>query len=229
LLLFSHDPESDRASSVRGGNSPCGLGSSQAPAPSGTDAFRAGWGRDQDQTSQEKEDGSRGCKTSAEAPIRRSFSADLGTQSGGSGSAATAVTSASAGADADADHESAASAGDEREPVLEGKTVERTRASRIGEASISFLGQPSSARITGTLGPDESCYRRVNCSCRKRSQEATGSVATDDASWVGPLTALAFVLIIGTPERFGCAKQICNDVILDRHRPGGQATRFPTL
>ncbi len=27
---------------------------------------------------------------------------------------------------------------------------------------------------------------------------------------VGPLTALAFVLIIGTPERFGCAKQICN-------------------
>src|SRR5262249_57366147 len=27
---------------------------------------------------------------------------------------------------------------------------------------------------------------------------------------VGPLTALAFVLIIGTPERFECAKQICN-------------------
>jgi len=29
---------------------------------------------------------------------------------------------------------------------------------------------------------------------------------------VGPLTALAFVLIIGTPERFGCAKQISNYV-----------------
>src|SRR5499433_911982 len=29
---------------------------------------------------------------------------------------------------------------------------------------------------------------------------------------VGPLTALAFVLIIGTPERFECAKQICNYV-----------------
>jgi len=29
---------------------------------------------------------------------------------------------------------------------------------------------------------------------------------------VGPLTALAFVLIIGTPERFGCAKQICSYV-----------------
>src|SRR5215469_4311596 len=107
------------------------------------------------------------------------FSADLGTQSGGSGSAATAVESASAGADADADHESAASAGDEREPVLEGKTVERTRASRIGKASISFLGQPSSARVTGTLGLDESRYRRVNCRRRARSQEATGSGATD--------------------------------------------------
>jgi hypothetical protein len=41
--------------------------------------------RDQDQTSQEKEDGSRGCKASAEAPIRRSFSADLGTESAESG------------------------------------------------------------------------------------------------------------------------------------------------
>src|SRR6202007_2690626 len=29
---------------------------------------------------------------------------------------------------------------------------------------------------------------------------------------VGPLTALAYVLIIGTPQRFGCAKQICNYV-----------------
>ena len=54
-------------------------------------------------------------------------------------------------------------AGDEREPVLEGKVVERTRASRIGKASISFLGQPSSARVTGTLGPDESQHRGVNC------------------------------------------------------------------
>ena len=29
---------------------------------------------------------------------------------------------------------------------------------------------------------------------------------------VGPLTALAYVLIIGTPERFTCAKQISNYV-----------------
>ena len=40
---------------------------------------------------------------------------------------------------------------------------------------------------------------------------------------VGPLTALAFVLIIGTPERFGCAKQICNYVGLI---PCGSLLRF---
>src|SRR5215472_14669598 len=97
------------------------------------------------------------------------FSADLGTQSGGSGSAATAVASASAGADADADHESTTSAGDKREPVLEGKTVERKRTNRIGKAPLSFLGQPSSARVVGAPGPDESHHRGVNCRCCARS------------------------------------------------------------
>ena len=29
---------------------------------------------------------------------------------------------------------------------------------------------------------------------------------------VGPLTALAFELVIGTPERFGCAEQIASYV-----------------
>jgi len=45
---------------------------------------------------------------------------------------------------------------------------------------------------------------------------------------VGPLTALAFVLIIGSPERFGCGKQIgsylglvpCEDSSADRQRLG---------
>src|SRR5215471_6015705 len=69
-------------------------------------------------------DGPPGCATLAEAPVRRTLSTDLGALSGKLGSAATAVASASAGADADTDHESAASAGDEREQVLEGKTVE---------------------------------------------------------------------------------------------------------
>jgi hypothetical protein len=56
------------------------------------------------------------------------------------------ITDKKIGADADANHESAASAGNEREPVLEGEALERTRASRIGKAPVSFLSQPSSAR-----------------------------------------------------------------------------------
>jgi transposase len=50
-------------------------------------------------------------------------------------------------------------------------------------------------------------------------EELTAAVEQEAKKWpevlrlmthpgVGPLTALAFVLIIGTPERFGCGKQI---------------------
>ena len=110
----------------------------------------------QGQTRAEAKNRPRRCSAFAEIGAGRSLSTDLGTQSGESRSSATAVASASAGADADADHESAASAGNEREPVLEGEALERTRASRIGKASVSLLGQPPSARVVGTLGSDES-------------------------------------------------------------------------
>jgi transposase len=44
---------------------------------------------------------------------------------------------------------------------------------------------------------------------------------------VGPLTALAFVLIIGTPERFGCSKQIDSYVglIPSEHSSAGHKNR----
>ena len=38
----------------------------------------------------------------------------------------------------------------------------------------------------------------------------SGGAAADDPSWGGPLTALAFELIVGTPERFHCGKQIAS-------------------
>ena len=34
--------------------------------------------------------------------------------------------------------------------------------------------------------------------------------ALDDSSWVGALTAIAFVLIIGKADRFSCGKQIAS-------------------
>ncbi len=42
---------------------------------------------------------------------------------------------------------------------------------------------------------------------------------------VGPLTALAFELVIGTPERFGCGKQIASYVGLVPSEEPGHATR----
>ncbi len=49
---------------------------------------------------------------------------------------------------------------------------------------------------------------------RAGSQETARSAAAHDASWQrrGPLTALAFVLIIGTAQRFQCGKQIGSSV-----------------
>jgi transposase len=38
----------------------------------------------------------------------------------------------------------------------------------------------------------------------------SGGATPEDASWVGSLTALAFVLIIGKADRFYCGKQIAS-------------------
>ncbi len=54
---------------------------------------------------------------------------------------------------------------------------------------------------------------------------------------VGPITALAFVLIIGTPKRFQCGKQIgsyvglipCEDSSADRRRLGHITKQGNTL
>src|SRR6187549_2096258 len=99
--------------------------------------------RDQGQASQEAEDRSRRCTTSAEAHAGRSLSAHLGTESRESGSAATAVASASVGADAHANHESVAGLSDERRQTLEEQAVERTGPGTVRETSIGFLGYPA--------------------------------------------------------------------------------------
>jgi transposase len=52
--------------------------------------------------------------------------------------------------------------------------------------------------------------------------------AADDPSGVGPITALAFVLVLGSTDRFGCGHQIgsylglipCEDSSADRQRLG---------
>jgi transposase len=71
--------------------------------------------------------------------------------------------------------------------------------------------QSAPTRVVGAVGPHESDHQGVNRSCRAGSSEATRGAATDDASWRGS-AALAFVLIIGTWERFPRGKQIGNYV-----------------
>src|SRR5215813_456203 len=118
----------------------------------------------------------------------------MGTQSGESGSAATTVAPASAGADAHTDHESAASASHERRQTHEKEAVERTGTSVARKAGARSLGQPASARVVGAAEQEAKKRRDV-----LRLMTHPG---------VGPLTALAYVLIIGTPERFPRGKQI---------------------
>src|SRR5262249_44075969 len=48
---------------------------------------------------------------------------------------------------------------------------------------LAFWASRRRLRVVGTAGSDESHHRGVNCRRCARSQEATGSVATDDASW----------------------------------------------
>ena len=67
----------------------------------------------------------------------------------------------------------------------EEKTVQRTGARAVRKTVASSLGQPSTARVVGVAGRDESDHRRTNESCRAGSQETSRGFATDDASWRG--------------------------------------------
>jgi transposase len=166
--------------------------------------------RDQYQTSQEAKDGPPGCATSVEAAAGRSLSSDLDTESGESGSTATTVAPASAGADAHTNHESVAGLGDEREQVLEEEAVEPTGTSRIRKASIGVLGQPSRQELLELLDRMNPVIDELTAAVEKEARKRPEVLRLMTHPGVGALTALAYVLIIGTPQRFACAKQIGN-------------------
>src|ERR1700677_2753657 len=110
------------------------------------------------------------------------------------------------GADADTDDEPAAGSGDERRSAAEEKAVERTRASPAGRTSVGSVGLAAAQRPARAAGSDEpqDLTRAIEREARRRSEAAR--LMTHPG--VGPITALAFTLIIGTPQRFGCGKQI---------------------
>ena len=155
-------------------------------------------------------DGPAGCTADSEVDAQRRLSADLGTELGESRSAATAVASAPHGAGAHAPHEPTASRG--AQPGLRCKKrlwreagrqqLEGFRlalwASRRRQDLLELLDRlnPTIAELTKAI------EREVEkCPQARRLQTHPG---------VGPLTALAFMLILGQADRFRCGKQIAS-------------------
>src|SRR5712692_8776225 len=76
-----------------------------------------------------------------------------------------------------------------------------------GVVQVSSVGEPATARSAGVAGPTEPYDCRADRGHRTGGREVSRGAALEDPG-VGPLTALAFVLIIGRAERFQCGKQI---------------------
>ena len=91
---------------------------------------------------------------------------------------------------------------------LEEKLFSEQGRALLGETLVGTVGQSAPARVVGVAGPHESDDCGTNRSRRTGSQEATRSAEMMTHPGVGPLTALAYVLIIGTPTRFERGKQI---------------------
>jgi transposase len=74
------------------------------------------------------------------------------------------------------------------------------------------LGPSAPARVVGVAGSIASNDRRTHSCRRAGSQEAARGSTLDDAPGRGPAYALAYVLIVGNPNRFHRGKQIGNYV-----------------
>jgi transposase len=140
----------------------------------------------------------------------RSLSGDLGSELGEPRSATTVVASAPLGAGAYPDYESFASRGLERRPSLQEEVVSEAGreqlegfrlapwASRRRHNLLELLDRliPTIAELTQAIEQEVE-----KCPAARRLRTHPG---------VGPLTALAFVLIIGKADRFQCGKQIAS-------------------
>ena len=139
-----------------------------------------------------------------------SISADLGAELGEPGSAATAVAPASHGAGAHADHESVASGSAERRTALQEAVV----AGHGRQQLESFRLAPWASRRRRDL---LELMDRLNPTIAELTQAIEQEVEKCPEArrlmthpGVGPLTALAFVLIIGEADRFQCGKQVAS-------------------
>ena len=84
---------------------------------------------------------------------------------------------------------------------------ERGRA-EFEKLPFRFLGQSSPARVVGTAGQDNPKIDELTTAVEREAKKRPDAVRLMTHPGVGPLTALAYVLIIGIPERFPRGKQI---------------------
>ncbi len=88
------------------------------------------------------------------------------------------------------------------------------------------MGEPAPARFAGVAGPHDSSHRSVNSGgVEQEAKKRPEVLRLMTHPGVGPITALAFVLIIRNPqERFPCGKQIGSYIGLI---PAGRFQRGP--
>ncbi len=122
---------------------------------------------------------------------------NLGTESGESRSAATAVAPASLGADAHADHESVAGVGHERGLSLEEKAVQRTRRALLEKLSLAPWASRRRQELLELLDRMNPTIEELTAAVEREARKRPEVLRLMTHPGVGPLTALAYVLIIG--------------------------------
>jgi transposase len=147
-----------------------------------------------------------------------------------SGPAATAVASTPTGADAYTHHESAACGGSERRSTAKESIVAARRVAANWN-HWSWHPGPSDGGKTCSIDLLDQLTPKIQELTRALEEEVENRPAARrlmTQPGVGVLTALAFELVIGTPDRFHCGKQIASYVGLvpteesseDRRRVG---------
>ena len=82
------------------------------------------------------------------------------------------------------------------------------RASAVSKAHAVALDQPTPARTAAIAGPYPSQITELTKAVEQEAEKRPEVPRLKTHPGVGPLTALTYVLIIGTPKRFHCGKQI---------------------
>jgi transposase len=92
--------------------------------------------------------------------------------------------------------------------VLEEKAVERTGRAELDKLSLAPWASRRRRELLELPGRVNPTIEELTAAVEKEARKRPEVLRLMTHPGVGPLTALAYVLIIGTPTRFACAKQI---------------------